>query len=101
MSIIDHTVAQVNGAPLYRKDVAFIGMLADVATDAGGGAGQAVTKDIAGLSLPAIYTVNVIPDQDATAFVTLKTQSGFRITLRPRLAANTLSAGHVDIQIIA
>jgi hypothetical protein len=101
MSVIDHTVAQVNGAPLYRKDVAFIGVLADVVTSAGGGAGLAVTKAITGLSLPPTYTVNVIPDQDAVCKVTAKTQSGFTITLYPRLAANTLSAGHVDVQIVA
>jgi hypothetical protein len=68
----------------------------------GGGAGQTVTVVVTGMQLPpaAKYTVLVQPNQDATWFVSAKTTTGFTITLTPRLAANTLAAGTIDIVII-
>jgi hypothetical protein len=66
-----------------------------------GGAGTSVEVAVTGLELPETYTVNVTPDQDAVCNVTDKTQDGFTITLYPRLAASTLVAGTVDVQIMA
>lgn len=68
----------------------------------GGGAGVAVVTAVAGLkNLPASYQVNVTPNQDAVPFVTLKTSTGFTVTLNPRLAANTLAVGTFDWSVYA
>jgi hypothetical protein len=69
---------------------------------AGGSAGAAVTVAIL-MQLPAKYTVLVNPDQDATAYVaqSSKSTSGFTITLNPRLSANTLAAGVLDVTVLA
>lgn len=66
-----------------------------------GGAGTSVEVEVTGLELPEVYTVNVTPNQDAVCKVTDKTQSGFTLTLYPRLATNTLVAGTADVQIMA
>ena len=57
--------------------------------------GASVTTAITGLTLPANsnYGVIVTPNQDAVAYVTSKTTTGFSVVLNPRLAANTLAAG--------
>jgi hypothetical protein len=101
MAIELHTIELAPGTVLQNSDRAIIGVIADLATSAGGGAGQAVTKTVSGLSLPAAYTVQVTPSQDAVAYVASKTSSGFVIHLYPRLAANTLSTGTVDVIIVA
>jgi hypothetical protein len=46
----------------------------------GGGAGQAVNLDIT-MNLPASYTVQCTPDQDAVCYVTNRTQAGFRVVI--------------------
>jgi hypothetical protein len=71
-----------------------------VPTLIGGGAGASVVTAVSCKGLPAKYTVNVTPNQDAVAFVTLKTQNGFTVTIFPRLAASTLAAGKIDIQVV-
>jgi hypothetical protein len=96
-----HDIEMPDGAGPQRPDRFLIGSLLAQATAAGGGAGQPVTLNVTGLSLPSSYGVQVTPDQDAVCFVTAKTNSGFTVTLNPRLAANTLAAGHVDIFIFA
>ena len=49
----------------------------------------------------ANYNVFVSPNQDAVAYVTGKTNSGFNVVLNPRLAANTLAAGTFDLLVLA
>lgn len=69
---------------------------------AGGGAGLARTiavTDIKGL--PADYSVRVELPEDATYYITAKTQAGFTINILPRLAANTLAGGSADVLIMA
>ena len=79
-----------------------IGQLKAVANGAGGGAGAAVNVDVTGLQLPAKYQVLVTTKADVTWFVpeANKTTAGFRVTLEPRLAANTIASGAIDILII-
>ena len=98
-----HTVVVPDGAMqgLANPGQLVIGVLKGIANVVGGGAGLAVTTAITGLKLPASYTVLVQPNQDATAFVTSKTATGFSVTLTPRLAANTLAAGTFDVVIVA
>lgn len=58
------------------------------------------SADIPGLAeLPDAYNVQVSLDKDATAIVTAKTSTGFTLTVNPRLAASTLTAGSADILI--
>jgi hypothetical protein len=97
-----HTVDVAPGSnPLAQPDRVLIALLEGIVTAAGGSAGAAVVTPISGLQLPASYAVQVTPNQDATAFVSGKTNTGFNVTLNPRLAANTLAAGTVDIAIFA
>lgn len=100
MSNFIHSVEQIDGSTFSRSDRVIVANLVDVATLIGGGAGQTVVTAVSCKGLPAKYTVNVTPNQDAVAYVTLKTQNGFTVTLSPRLAANTLAAGKIDIQVI-
>ena len=96
-----HTVSNPDGAKGQFNDRVVLGSLIGVANAAGGGAGAAVTVAVTGLKLPAKYAVAVNPGQDATWFVSAKTATGFTVTLNPRLAANTLAAGTIDIVITA
>jgi len=102
MGLPIHTLEVAQGSnPLAQPDRVLIALLEGVATLAGSGAGAAVVTAISGLQLPVSYAVQVTPNQDAVPFVSGKTQSGFNVTLNPRLAANTLAAGTVDIAIFA
>lgn len=66
----------------------------------GAGAGLAVATPVTAIKeLPPNYTVLVVPNQDATVWITAKTQAGFTINQAPRLAADTLAAGTVDVLI--
>jgi hypothetical protein len=75
----------------------------NVANLIGGGAGQSIVTAVAfAAPMPdATYSVQVTPHQDAVAFVTAKTVSGFNVTLTPRLAADTLAAGTFDVLVTA
>lgn len=101
-NLILHSVSVVAGAPLPSNDRAHLGIL-PIANAAGSGAGAAVVTNVtmAGLPGKGIYAVLVNPGQDATWFVTNKTNLGFTVTLNPRLAANTLSVGTFDVAIVA
>lgn len=61
-------------------------------------AGQGAAMDFV-TALPGKYTVELTPNQDVTAWVTNKTNTGFTVNVAPRLAATTLGAGTVDIGI--
>lgn len=101
MSFDYHTVSAPDGAKPQLGDRIVLGSIIGQANAAGSGAGAAVTVPISGLKLPPNYAVAVNPGQDATWFVSAKTQSGFTVTLNPRLAANTLAAGTIDVIITA
>lgn len=96
-----HTIAVLNGSVLAQEDRLVLLTLPQQATPAGGGAGQSVTLPFTGLSLPAVYSVQVTPSQDATVWITGRSQSGFTVNLAPRLAANTLAVGTVDVVVLA
>jgi len=94
-----HTVDAHNGSDLTKLDRLGVYLKKQIATAAGSGAGAAVTIAITGLTLPAKYAVFVSPSQDATYYISGRTQSGFTINLLPRLAANTLAAGTIDLKV--
>jgi hypothetical protein len=64
-------------------------------------AGNGSAFDVAGLRLPATYSVIPSLDQDCTVYITNRTQTGFRVNVAPRLAASTLAAGTLDLLIAA
>jgi hypothetical protein len=95
-----HTLEVLDGSSMQQNDCILFGNFPDVATVAGSGAGAAVTKAFAfSKPIKASYTVQVTANQDAVPYVTSKTTTGFTVTLNPRLAANTLAAGTVDIVV--
>ncbi len=104
MSIDLHTVSLVAGTTPLRSNALFVGAMT-VSNAVGSAAGASVTVSVAapaGKAFPgSAYKVVATPNQDAVAFVTGKSASGFTLTLNPRLAANTLAAGTVDLMIIA
>ena len=106
MSVDLHTVTVVPGMAPALNDRFRVGVLKDVPTVIGSGAGAAVTLTvnatlIPGLKLPPKYSVFATANQDAVINVTGKTAAGFTVTLLPRLAANTLAVGTVDLLVVA
>ena len=103
MSLQIHDLEVPDGAAGFRnKDRIVIGAAFGAANAAGSGAGAAVTVAVTGLkNLPANYAVLVNPGQDATWYISAKTNTGFTINLLPRLAANTLAAGTIDWVLVA
>ncbi len=96
-----HTQMVLDGSSATFTDRTILGVQANVANAVGGGAGAAVTTAVTfSEQLPANYAVFVTPNQDATAYVTSKTSTGFNVVLEPRLAANTLAAGTFDVLVI-
>lgn len=100
MSFPVHTVQVKKGSDLNRVDQLDVYLKKQIANAAGSGAGAAVTLAVA-VSLPAKYAVFVSPSQDATWWITNRTQAGFTINLAPRLAANTLAVGTLDLMVVA
>jgi len=65
-------------------------------------AGASATIPVA-IQLPANYNVHIQCGQDAVAYAdpATKTTSGFNIVANPRLAANAVAAGTMDVSIFA
>lgn len=96
-----HTIEMIDGgSPTAQPDRLKVLLEFAVATGAGAGAGDAVTTAISGVTLPANYIVLAEMDQDATWYTSNKTQTGFDIVMNPRLAANTLAAGTINIIVL-
>jgi hypothetical protein len=97
-----HTVEVPNGSsPLSNPDRIKLAPLMGVATTAAASEGAAVTVAVSGLELPATYGVVATPSQPALVSVGSKTNTGFTVTLTPPSATVTLSAGTVDILVMA
>ena len=96
-----HTMAVIDGSVFARGDRVLVGMLSTTNV-IGSGAGAAVTKAITfGEPMPANYFVDFDAGQDAVCFATNKTSAGFTLNILPRLAANTLAVGTVNMLIFA
>ena len=98
-----HIVDLLSGSNQANQDRLAVLIDTAVPNVAGSGAGAAVVTAIAVAAgaLPASYNVQVTPGQDCTAYVSGKTQSGFNVTLTPRLAGNTLAIGTFDVLVTA
>jgi hypothetical protein len=104
MGLDIHTIdLKAGSSALSEQDRIKMIILEAVANVIGGGAGQSVVTAVGGFTnLPANgnYAVVVTPNQDAVAYVSGKTSTGFNVTLNPRLAANTLAAGTFDLLVM-
>lgn len=99
MSLDIHSISFLDGGAPVRTDRVIAAFYPGVATPAGSGAGASVAVPFV-LNVSTAYSVQVTPSQDAVPFVT-KTATGFTVTLNPRLAANTLPAGTIDVVVLA
>lgn len=100
MSLNQHSIAILPPSIPSQLDRLVVGFLPNVANVIGSAAGASVTTAVALKDLPAKYSVIVTPSQDAVAYVSAKTTSGFNVVLSPRLAANTLAVGTFDVIVI-
>ena len=97
-----HTVSVPDASdPLAQSDRIIMLLKKAFANGVGSGAGAALAVPVTGLRLPASYAVFVNPSQDATHWISNRTQTGFTVNLAPRLAANTLAAGTFDLLVLA
>lgn len=101
MPVPKHIIQDHGGSG--QGDIIRMAMKIAVANVIGAGAGLSV---VTAVTLPDAmpdtnYSVQVTPNQDAVAFVTAKTRTGFNVTLFPRLAASTLAAGTFDVLVTA
>lgn len=102
MALQQHTIERPDGGSVALLDRVIVGQINGHTNAAGGSAGAAVVTPVSvGNELPDNYSVVVNPGQDATWYVSGKTNSGFNVTLNPRLATNTLAAGTFDVVIVA
>lgn len=102
MSKVVHSVSVMPGSDALAFEDRVVTLLKkQLANAAGGSAGASVAVAVSGLQLPPKYSVFVTPSQDATFWISNRTQTGFTVNLSPRLAANTLAAGTIDLLVIA
>lgn len=105
MGLSLHTVEITDGSALTAKpDRLQVWSAYGLVSTIGGGAGLAVTVAVAvpksaGLPSSGNYFIDVELSQDATYFITAKTASGFTVNILPRLAANTLAAGTINVNV--
>lgn len=99
MPVPKHVIIDHGG--FAKSDAVTMAQKVAVANVIGGGAGLSVVTAVTFADpMPnASYGVQVTPNQDAVAFVSGKTTTGFNVTLYPRLAANTLAVGTFDVLI--
>ena len=96
-----HTVVLMNGSAVNNNDRIVFGNFPNVATVAGASAGAAVVTAVTFQeAIKGPYSVEATANQDAVCFVTNKTPNGFTLTINPRLAANQLAAGTVDLTVV-
>lgn len=100
MAKILHHIAVADASdPLANPDRLGVLFKTQLANGVGGGAGAAVAIVLAGMELPAAYNVQATPSQDATVWISARTQAGFTVNIAPRLAATTLGAGFIDVLV--
>jgi hypothetical protein len=103
MSVDVHTIEVQDGSNTLSTQDRVKVYAAQVANSAGGGAGQVVTVAVT-FSQPmpsAGYSTFFDAGQDAVCFATSKTVNGFTLNINPRLAANTVAAGNVNLLVVA
>ena len=100
MGIAYHTIHAPDGAGLNLFDRVTIGTITAVYPSAA----TSVTSTLAvtwSEPVATPYTVILSPIEDCTYFITNKTTVGFTLNVSPRLAANALAGGSVEILLLA
>lgn len=100
MALEQHTVSVPTGANPARTDRTLIGSVPNV-PNAAGAAGATVSTAVAMSGLPSAYSVQVTPGQEAYAWVTNKTSSGFTVNLAPISSSASIAAGTFDAVVVA
>jgi hypothetical protein len=96
-----HAIEFLNGGVPSNPDRLKAAILT-VANAAGSGAGAAVTVAVAFAEpMPAAYQVFCDAGQDVVCYASAKTVNGFTLNINPRLAANTVAAGNVNLLVLA
>lgn len=102
MAIDLHTIAVSDSSdPLAQSDRLVLVLKKGVVSPVGSAAGAAVAVVLTGMRLPLSYVPVVTVNQDATHWITNRTQAGFTVNIAPRLAANTLAASTFDVAVFA
>lgn len=100
MGIAYHTLYATDGTGLNVADRVYFGTV--TATYASASAGVASTIAVAWSEpIPTPYCAIMSPVEDCTYFISVKTTLGFTLNVLPRLAANALAGGTVEILIIS
>src|ERR1039457_7087655 len=96
-----HTLKRIDGSAAALSDQVVIGVLPQVSNTAGVGAGNSVSTVVTfSKELPANYGVFITTNQNADAYVTSRTATGFTVVLSPNIASVQLSAGAFDVLIV-
>lgn len=100
MGVAYHTLYVPDGAAVNLFDRVVVG--AYPVTYVGGSAGVAVTTVVTfGGRVPTPYAAVVSSVEDSTYYVTSRTNTGCSLVISPRLAANSLAGGTVQLMIVS
>ena len=101
MGIPYHTIMANDGLALNNANRVFLGSI--TATYTAAGAGAATTPVVLTWTepVPTPFSVFMSPIEDCTWFITAKTTLGCTLNVLPRLAANSLAGGVVQLLIIS
>lgn len=100
MGIAYHTSYSPDGTILNLFDRVVIGNVTAVYPAATAGATSTIAVTW-GEPIPTPYMAIMSPIEDCTYFVSARTTVGFTLNVLPRLAANTLAGGSVEILIVS
>ena len=102
MSLIAHHVALLAGTNAADASNPRIGYQINIATPAAAASGTAVSGTVSfSEPLPANYGVIGTPSQAASLSISAKTSGGFTYSLYPNPNTNTLTAGTIDLLVVA
>lgn len=89
-----------DGLATNRSDAVIFGTVS--ATYASASAGVASTVAVTWTEpVPTTYCAVMSPVEDCTYYLTSKTTLGFTLNVLPRLAANSLAGGTVEIMVVS
>jgi hypothetical protein len=101
MGLDIHTVESIDNSILSRTDRVLLLNLPQQPYAAGSGTGAGVTLTISAV-LPSTYTVLLgDPGQAAVAFVTGRSFRGFTVNIEPISSSAILTAGAIDLAVLA
>lgn len=100
MGIAYHTLYAADGTTANVADRWYFGTV--TATYASAGAGLTSTVVVTWTEpIPGPYCAVMSPVEDCTWYMTSKTSTGFTLNVWPRLLANALAGGTVEILIVS